>query len=158
MHSIVIACIVLIIALFAHTHYFQHIVKNNIQLAIGILIVCVVLFENPIAGLILGISVFIMYYRIYSSMFGIHFWDTHDNKGLFKEIGVSKSLLKDYVTEQHLEDVQSNVVVSDSMNTPIIGIEGMYGFPVYSAQGIDTVMPGISDMQLYSNPKFDGVA
>jgi len=157
MYSVALASIVVLVSLLVDTHYFENIVKPDIQIVIGTLVVFIILFDNALTGLLLGIAVLIMYLRVYAKTFGIDFWN-FDKTTKISDKYPMRSILGSYVTPEKLRDAQNNVIDSPSVDTPIIGIQEMYGFPVYSAQGIDKVMPGISSTQLYATPKLDGAA
>jgi len=57
----------------------------------------------------------------------------------------SSELITPYVTAQNLKDAQNNIVSEKEYEQPIKGIRGVYGEPVYSAQGTEKnkdILPG----------------
>ena len=145
MLSVVAGCVLLLIAVFADSVYFQNIVKPDIQVVLGTLIVGVVLFDKPLAGLAMGLAVMIMYLRVYARSYGITLNLFGNNtRGLSNKYPM-KSLLKDYITPMNLKDAQDNVVNNDNLTQEIKGVKGVYGEAVYGTQGQDKIMPGLSD-------------
>jgi len=155
MQTILIAIFVLMLAALLDVSYFINIVKPDIQIALGILVVAVTIFDNFATGLILGIAVLLMYLRVYVIKYGVslEFWKvaaaTADGKYPMK------SLVKGYVTSQHLKDAQDNTFDDQNFDKELIGIKGVYGEAVYGAQGTGTRTssgsnnPGLPGMDMY---------
>jgi hypothetical protein len=100
----------------------KHIV---VQVGIAIIIVGLVIYE-PIVGLLFGIAAIVAYARIHAAILG-------------PMVGLrpgSVDYITPFVTAQNLKDAQNNVVDEKEFETPITGIKGVYGEPVYSTQGI----------------------
>lgn len=109
--------------------------KDNLfQLGLAVLIVGLVVYD-PFLGLLVGIGAIVGYARIHAAILG-------------PIVGLrpgSTELITPYVTAQHLKDAQNNVVNDTEYERPIKGIKGVYGEPVYSAQGTENnkdILPG----------------
>lgn len=148
--TIVIACALLCMAVFLDSQYFEIMLKQDIQVVLGTLVIAVILFDSPIAGLIMGIAVIIMYMRAYGRRFGITFPFEHDNT-VSKKYPM-QSLIKKYITPENLKDAQDNVVDENNSKVEIKGVKGVNGEQVYGAQGQDQVMPGLTSYTLYGKP------
>jgi hypothetical protein len=48
-----------------------------------------------------------------------------------------RSLVTDYITPANLKDAQNNIFDETNFAKDMVGIRGVYGEAVYSAQGID---------------------
>ena len=141
MFTIVAAFLVLIAAMLVDPSYFQNIIQPDIQIVLGTFVVAIILLDNVIAGLVLGLAVFVIYMRVYADKYGITFGMLTRKNNSHKY--PMKSLLKEYITPEHLKDAQDNTFDTESFDKSMIGIHGVYGEAVYSAQGIDKVMPGL---------------
>jgi len=109
--------------------------KDNLfQLGLAVLIVGLVVYD-PFLGLLVGIGAIVGYARIHAAILG-------------PIVGLrpgSTELITPYVTSQNLKDAQNNVVSEKEYEVPIKGIKGVYGEPVYSAQGTEQnkdILPG----------------
>lgn len=104
------------------------------QIGIAILIVGFVVYD-PFLGLLVGVSAIIGYARVHAAFLG-------------PIVGLrpgSSELITPYVTAQNLKDAQNNIVSEKEYEQPIKGIRGVYGEPVYSAQGTEKnkdILPG----------------
>ena len=144
MFTIAVAIFILLVAIFVDAFYIQNIIQPDIQVVLGTIVVTIILLDNVVAGLILGLAVFVMYMRVYTDKYGITFdmlmsSTSKRNSGKYP----MKSLLKEYITPEHLKNAQDNTFDDDDFDKSMVGIEGVYGEAVYSAQGIDKVMPGL---------------
>jgi len=128
--------------------YFEHITQPDVQVVLGTLVIAIVLFDNVIAGLIIGIAVLIMYMRVYVTKFGItiNLWNW--DKGQSNAYPM-KTLFNEHVTAANLKDAQNNVVNQDDYDKEMVGVKGVYGEAVYSAQGTDKLMPGLDETNVY---------
>lgn len=152
MLSIVVACALLCIAVLVDSFYFEIILKHDIQVVLGTLVIAVILFDSPIAGLIMGLAVIIMYMRAYGRSFGVTFNLFDNNRNALAKKYPMKSLVTKYITPENLKDAQDNVVDDNNMKAEIKGVKGVYGEQVYGAQGQDKVMPGLTSYTLYGKP------
>jgi hypothetical protein len=149
MFTLAAACTVLIIAVFMDSSYFEHITQPDVQVVLGTLVIAIVLFDNVIAGLIIGIAVLIMYMRVYVTKFGItiNLWNW--DKGMSSNAYPMKTLFNQHVTAANLKDAQNNVFNDDDYDKEMVGVKGVYGEAVYSAQGTDKLMPGLDATNVY---------
>ena len=136
----IISILLLLFTLLVNVKYVQFIVNPDIQLILGTTIIAIIVFFDAWAGLILAISVFILYLRVYSVKYGINMRDILTGRKTANY--PIETLVDAYITPKHLEDAQSNIVNDTAYNKEIKGIKGVYNEPVYGAQGIDTTMPG----------------
>jgi hypothetical protein len=104
------------------------------QLGLAILIVGLVVYD-PFLGLLVGVGAIIGYARVHAAFLG----------PIVKMLPGSTELITPYVTAQNLKDAQNNIVSDKEYEQPIKGIRGVYGEPVYSAQGTEKnkdILPG----------------
>lgn len=94
------------------------------QMVIATIVVAIILFLDPISGLMLGTAALIYYYRYHTLLIS-------DNSG--KVLDLNKPLVTRYVTEENLRDAQNNIIGHDIPD--YIGVKGIYGEPIYGAQG-----------------------
>lgn len=141
MLTVAAATVILLIAIMLDADHFKFMVYPEIQAIAGVLVVAVLLFDNVVSGLVLGISVLIMYARVYSNQYGINWGNQLTGKKMNSALS---SAVKKYITPQDLEDAQNNIVSKKAYETPVIGMSGVYGETVYGAQGFaeKNVMPG----------------
>lgn len=117
--------------------YLNALYDRNNQIMVGLVVVASILFVDPIFGGLLGLAVFIWFFKMnYRKMVA-----TSLSKGYGKGMGSEDGKMV-YGSEQNLHDVQSNVVDESMMNTEMIGFDGAYGEDVIGAQGLDKTMPG----------------
>jgi hypothetical protein len=112
----------------------QFIVRPELQIVIAAVIVFCVLFVDHIFGFILGLAALTTYTRVFMHKYG---------RTPFSMSLNGRGALTPYVTPKNLEDAQNNVVDPKEMTTPYVGAKGIYGERVYSAQGLDTELPGL---------------
>ena len=111
------------------------------QLVAAVVVVATLLFVDPFAGLVLGLALLAIYFRLYRDSEMAKDWARGDEP---RTAGPMARLVSGYITPKHLEDAQNNVVSNDK---EMIGISGVNGEAVYSSQGTDAMMPG------YDKPK-----
>lgn len=117
--------------------YLNALYDRNNQIMVGLVVVASILFVDPIFGGLLGLAVFIWFFKMnYRKMVA-----TSLSKGYGKGAAGTDGKMV-YGSEQNLHDVQSNVVDESMMNTEMIGFDGAYGEDVIGAQGLDKTMPG----------------
>jgi len=121
--------------------YFEMVTHADVQLVLGTLVVLYIILGDAIAGLLMGIAVFIMYFQGYSYKFGVSWYDVLTNPGDM----ASQKRQQNYTTAEDLQRAQSNVVDSTNAKIEMKGIEGVYGEEVYGAQGMDRTMPAYDD-------------
>lgn len=117
--------------------YLNALYDRNNQIMVGLVVVACILFVDPIFGGLLGLAVFIWFFKMnYRKMVA-----TSLSKGYGKG-GAGANGTMVYGSAQNLRDVQTNVVDESMMNTEMIGFDGAYGEDVIGAQGLDKTMPG----------------
>lgn len=94
------------------------------QMVIATIVVAIILFLDPISGLMLGTAALIFYYRFHSLL-------VTDNTG--KVLDLNKPIVTRYITEENLHDAQNNLIAPDVPD--YVGIKSVYGEPIYGAQG-----------------------
>ena len=109
------------------------IVRPEIQIVFAAVVVFSVLFLDHIFGFILGLAALVLYTRVFMRKYGYNGYP----------MSVFKGKQSAYITPENLNDAQNNVVDPKDVNVPYVGSKGIYGEPVYSAQGLDTNLPGI---------------
>jgi MFS superfamily sulfate permease-like transporter len=156
----ILAIAVLVVSLLIDTADFQDIIKPDVQIILGVGIVAIIMFVDSITGLILGITILIIYLRVYAKMYNINLESIVDIKNLLSNYDdtntkrySSESLVDgNYITPKNLEDAQNNVFDKNKYETELIGIKGIYGKGVYGAQGFDKELPGFVDDSTLSSP------
>jgi hypothetical protein len=108
--------------------------NEEIQMILGTFIIFVLVLYDVVVGALLSLALFLAYFRLNKANFNIFDWALTNSYGDILETS------SPYVTEQHLQSVQSNVVSDTDLDKEMIGIEG----DVYGAQGMDKIMPGSS--------------
>lgn len=136
-----LSLLTLIILAVAPISLFKDFLMPEVQLIVATIIVGVLVVYDAFAGFILAIGVIVLYMRLYGT--GIVFGDNDDNA--LRKKGPMANLVTNYITPQHLKDAQDNTVVDEGSDTEIIGIKGVYGEPVWGAQGLDKTMPGYEE-------------
>lgn len=146
MYDRIIGLILLLVATFVPVEMVSFIVRPDVQLIAGTIIVLYLVLKDAIAGFIAGIALLIVYFRVYAEKLGISFQDAIGMDKLGSIWGSNPSELSSmpYITPQHLESAQSNVVDPANLGAEMKGIRGVYGEEVYGAQGLDKEMPGFS--------------
>jgi hypothetical protein len=145
MLTVAAAVVVLLVAIMLDPDNFGFVVKPEVQVVIGTIVVAVILFDNFASGLVLGIAVLVMFTRVFAKQYGIDL----NLQTLFSMKSDTanarypmKSLIRDYITPENLKDAQNNIYDETNFKKEMKGIKGVYGEPVYGAQGADFSMPG----------------
>lgn len=138
MYLRILATAVLAVVCLVQEKYLKFLVRPEIQLVIATLILATLVLYDAYVGVILGIALIVAYYRVFLG----HFKGDKNalNNGDLRSQGPMVNLVSNYITEQNLEDAQSNKVADEDVE--IKGVAGVYGEPVYGAQGLDKTMPG----------------
>jgi Mg2+/Co2+ transporter CorB len=132
----VIALLVVIVAAVVPFDVLAFIKSEVVQFVLACIVVLWMIFMDVYAGLLLGVALLIAYFRMNSQHILSWSWNWGRNKGPMA------TLVQDYITPENLHDAQNNVVSISDYSTEMKGIDGVYGEPVYGAQGMDKVMPG----------------
>lgn len=132
----VFSLLLLILLTIAPTYLFSELMKPEVQLIVATIVVGVLVVYDVFTGFILAMGIIILYMRLYGV--GI----TYGDSDAVRRQGPMANLVTNYITPQHLKDAQNNTIDSEGAGTEIIGIKGVYGEPVWGAQGLDKSMPG----------------
>jgi hypothetical protein len=137
----ILSVIVLLYALLIDVKHTQFIINPDIQLLLGTIVIAIIVFFDAVNGLILGLSLLIIYLRVYFKKYNINISEILTGKRNLSNYP-NTSLVSAYVTPENLENAQTNVISSETYNSEIKGFTGVYNEKVYGAQGIDNSMPG----------------
>lgn len=135
--------IMVLLATLLPPQVFSLVTYPEVQLILGTLIAVYIIAADAIAGMLMGVAVLIMYFQVYAHSFGISVYDLI--KSSYSPSYHSTSLVSRYVSPEHLEKAQTNVVDPLHYDVEVKGVEGVYGEPVYGAQGITSnkeMLPG----------------
>ena len=136
----ILSIAVLLVAALIDVKYIQFIINPDIQLLLGTIVIAIIVFFDAISGLILGLSLLILYLRVYSKKYNINIREIVTGK---KSVNYPmKSLVSAYVTPDDLANAQNNIVDERDYSKEVKGFNGPYKESVYGAQGIDSTMPG----------------
>lgn len=113
------------------------VMRPDIQMILGTIVLIVLVVYDVFTGFMLALALIVAFFRLYHGT--ISFWRDGDD---VRNKGPMANLVTRYITPENLHDAQNNVVDNRDFETEIIGIKGVYGEPVYGAQGIDKQMPG----------------
>ena len=114
-------------------NYLDILYDRNNQIVVGIVVVASILFIDSIFGALLGLAVFIWFFKM-------NYRKLVSSSLSSSKVQRSSSVV--YGTTKNLQDAQTNIVDSKMMNTEMIGFDGIYGEQVIGAQGLDSTMPG----------------
>ena len=157
----ILAIAVLLVSLLVDTSDLKDVIKPEVQIVFGIAIVAVIMFVDSITGLIFGLTLLLVYLRVYAKIYNIKLDSLIDIQNLLlNESDIPKNNSKNYpneslvgnnyITPKNLEDAQNNVV--DKSAKDYVGINGIYNQGVFSAQGMDKDFPGYTDDLIMSSP------
>ena len=147
----IFSLIVLLAAALIDINYVQFIINPDMQLLLGTIVIAIIVFFDAISGLILGLSLIVLYLRVYSKKYNIDIREIITGKANNSSNYPMNSLVSAYITPQNLENAQNNVVDEAGYFKEVKGFRSPHNEPVYGVQGIDPVMPG------YGSP-FPGVS
>ena len=172
MFTVALGIVVLLIALMLDSNNFRFIVKPEYQVIVGTIVIAVIIFDEALSGLLLGLAVIIMYTRVIARKAGIKL-DIMDLLGKTSQTSETqksnykqetplqngspmRKLVKEtnYITPSNLVDAQNNIIDTKNYTNTYVGIPEMYGKPVYSAEGTDT--DGETDVQGYDSGIYIG--
>ena len=123
-----IAFIAIIIATLVPSDMMSALGQPDIQMVASTIVVGLIIFYDAMTGLLLGVSLLIAYFRMYYDLTG-------GSESRLRNGGPMQSLVSRFITPEHLESAQSNVVSLDGINSSYVGIESVYGEKVMDAQG-----------------------
>ena len=145
MYDRILALIILFVATMVPTDMVNFVVRPEVQLLLGTLIVLYLVLKDAVAGFIAGAALLIVYFRVYAQQMGVSIQQVlginlSSMGQLWNPVLGSKQM--PYITPEHLRSAQDNVVDSSNFDAEMKGIRGVYGEDVYGAQGMDKNMPG----------------
>ncbi len=114
--------------------------KREFQLIAAVLVVAITVFYDAISGLLLGLTLIVIYYRLHWKYLTFY-KDTGD--AATRMGGPMVSLVRQYISPEHLDSAQNNIVSDKDARVEMVGIQGVYGEDVYGAQGMYNGMPGL---------------
>lgn len=141
MISRLLALVFLVFATMVSLPYVRFVIRPDVQLILGTVITLYIVMWDAVTGFIFGLSLLILYLRVYGNTFGL----TWNQVLGIDRINRPSSSSMPYITPEHLESAQNNIVNQMDYNTEMKGITGVYGEEVYSAQGTDSLMPGFEN-------------
>jgi membrane protein implicated in regulation of membrane protease activity len=144
-----IALALLLVLTLTPTRYLNVFKRPDIQFVAATFTVLVLVVYDVYAGLVLSLGLVVLYFRLYRQ--DVAFLDTQD----VRSKGPMANLVGKYLTPEHLQRAQDNVVDKADFDTEIVGIKGVYGEPVYGAQGLDNSMPGLEKPKTLSGSSFE---
>ena len=143
MFTVALGIVILMIGVLFDSDHFKFLLKSEYQVIIGTVVIAIILFDNALSGLLVGLAVIIMYTRIQARRYGVNLdimsiFDKNSQTNL-KPGNAMRDLVKEtpYISPANLLDAQNNIVDASKYTEPYIGIPKTKGFPVYSAEGID---------------------
>lgn len=134
----IIALLVVIAAALVPEDSLEFLQSRVVEFVAAFVVVATIIVYDMYTGLLLGVALMVAYFRLHSQMIlSWGFWRKENRNG-----GPMANLVQDYITPEHLESAQSNVFDPADYSIELKGIDGVYGEPVYGAQGLDPEMPG----------------
>lgn len=130
--------VLLVVALFVPIRYFKLLLDQYVLTTVGTIAIFVMVLWDLWTGFFLVLAILAMLYRLHVNQLNVFGWISSTQKGDYVE---TKSL---YTTADHLKRAQNNIVDDGDYERELIGIKGVYGEPIYGAQGLDKTMPGFS--------------
>lgn len=136
----IIALLVIVAAAVVPESALEFLNSRIVQFVAAFIVVAMIIVYDVYAGILLGVALMVAYFRLHSQLILTwDFWRSGSRNG-----GPMANLVQDYITPEHLESAQSNVFDASDFGIEMKGIDGVYGEPVYGAQGMDSVMPGFT--------------
>jgi hypothetical protein len=143
MFTVALGIVILMIAIMLDSDHFRFVLKPEYQVVIGTIVIAIVLFDNALSGLLVGLAVIVMYTRVQARRYGVNLdimsiFDKNSQNNLVPGDAM-RDLVKEspYISPANLLDAQNNIVDEKTYTTPYVGIPKTKGFPVYTAEGTD---------------------
>lgn len=111
---------------------------REMQFVAAVIVVVVTVLYDYIAGLVLGLTLIIIYYRLNWKYMAYKNMGTNSSRFA----GPMASLVQEYITPEHLDSAQNNIMNEENATSEMIGMRGVYGEDVYGAQGMYQNLPG----------------
>lgn len=134
----IIAMLVIVAAAVVPEVALEFLHSRVVEFIAAFIVVAIMIIYDVYTGLLLGLALMIAYFRLNTQM--ILSWGSLWSGA--RNGGPMANLVQDYITPEHLHDAQSNVFDVNDYDIEMKGIDGVYGEPVYGAQGLDASMPG----------------
>lgn len=135
----ILSIILFVASLLVPVYYFEWLRMDILLMIVGTIAIFTLVLWDLTTGIFLVLALLACLYRIHVNQLNVFGWISSKQDG---DILRSKSL---FTTAEHLERIQTNVVDKTSYDKEMVGIKGVYGESVYSAQGqgveVDTI-PG----------------
>lgn len=120
--------------------------QPNIQILLAVVIMLIFVFIDPLAGFILVIALFVLYYKtMYVTSYKPDV-NNRDNSGSLRKANLD-SIYNSYITPAHLDSAQNNIV--GDLEQPVLGFNPSSINPelvLSNAQGLDKNMPGYDNI------------
>lgn len=127
-----LAILLVIIAVLLDVKQVRPVVQRPLIQLLMVVVLIAVILADPVAGLVCAVAAMALYIRIFDVA----------PKESIRVDGNFNIVKTPYVTAEYLRSAQSNVINQKEVDTGIKGFRGVYGEPVYGAQGLDKDMPG----------------
>jgi hypothetical protein len=129
----VIALVLLVAVLVVQIPYFSWVRNETLLILVGGAAIFLLVLWDMATGFLLALALLVALYRTHVNHLNVFGWiSSHQDNDYSLR---TKSL---YTTADHLERAQTNVVDKVAFEKEMVGIQGVYGEPVYSAQGLNT--------------------
>lgn len=137
----ILALLVVIAAAVIPEATFEFLQSRVAQFIAAFFVVAIMIVYDVYTGLLLGLALVVIYFRLNTQdiLSWGSLWGGEKRNG-----GPMMNLVQDYITPEHLHNAQTNVVDMNDYKVEMKGIKGVYGEPVYGAQGLDDAMPGFT--------------
>lgn len=121
--------------------------RAEIQLLVATIVCIILVLFDVYTGVILGVTLIMMYYRLYEHTIYSLAPDTRHADEV-KNKGPMACLMNKYITDDHLRIAQNNVVDPSQLDTLVIGVPGMNSEQVFSAQGTYKKISGLDTAEM----------
>ncbi len=129
----VLSLILLVIALVAQATYFSWVRNETLLILVGGAAIFILVLWDMITGFIIALALLVALYRTHVNHLNVFGWISSQ-----QDNGYSLRTKSQFTTTEHLERAQTNIVDKVAFEKEMVGIKGVYGEPVYSAQGLNT--------------------
>jgi hypothetical protein len=129
----VIALVLLVAVLVVQIPYFSWVRNETLLILVGGAAIFLLVLWDMVTGFLLALALLVALYRTHVNHLNVFGWMTS-----YQDNGYTLRTKSQFTTPEHLERVQSNVVDKVAFEKEMVGVQGVYGEPVYSAQGLNT--------------------
>lgn len=127
--------------------------KSEVQLIAATIVVIVLVMLDIYSGIILGIALSLVYYRLYNENALSPSVDTYIADEV-RDKGPMTCLINKYITEEHLKNAQNNIVDDAQLDTQVIGVDGLSSDQVFGAQGTYKTLSGLDKSTVFAPAQF----